>query len=246
MAYRQVYLRIRTDCYSSGWTSDADRTAFKEESRRLFQELGWAVTFGHNGSCDTAVKNQQDDRLKIRSFLLAMMLCALCVTQASALEYTFDAPEDYLFGQPTEYENIDELNHLALCDRQRHLGSYPHARWNHLLHQPGADPHLEQLRFRQNGGNRRHFRGQRQGQLLGDVHLGHFLRKRQDDGECGGQDPGRDGLSRRVHAYAQLPVVGRYYGHQERHLEHCPGDYRHGSQPERDPDLQRQRADRSR
>ena len=30
-----------------------------------------------------------------------MMLCALCVTQASALEYTFDAPEDYLFGQPT-------------------------------------------------------------------------------------------------------------------------------------------------
>ena len=51
--------------------------------------------------------------MKIRSFLLAMMLCALCVTQASALEYTFDAPEDYLFGQPTEYENIDELNHLA-------------------------------------------------------------------------------------------------------------------------------------
>ena len=39
--------------------------------------------------------------MKIRSFLLAMMLCALCVTQASALEYDFDAPEDYLFGQPT-------------------------------------------------------------------------------------------------------------------------------------------------
>ena len=31
--------------------------------------------------------------LKFRSFLLAMMLCALCVTQASALEYTFDAPD---------------------------------------------------------------------------------------------------------------------------------------------------------
>ena len=39
--------------------------------------------------------------MKIRSFILAMMLCALCVTQASALEYTFDTPEDYLFGQPT-------------------------------------------------------------------------------------------------------------------------------------------------
>jgi len=46
--------------------------------------------------------------LKIRSFLLAMMLCALCVTQASALEYTFDAPEDYLFGQPTSDDTIYE------------------------------------------------------------------------------------------------------------------------------------------
>ena len=37
-----------------------------------------------------------------------MMLCALCVTQASALEYTFDAPEDYLFGQPTSDDTIYE------------------------------------------------------------------------------------------------------------------------------------------
>ena len=46
--------------------------------------------------------------MKIRSFLLAMMLCALCVTQASALEYDFDAPEDYLFGQPTSDDTIYE------------------------------------------------------------------------------------------------------------------------------------------
>ena len=46
--------------------------------------------------------------MKLRSFLLAMMLCALCVTQASALEYTFDAPEDYLFGQPTSDDTIYE------------------------------------------------------------------------------------------------------------------------------------------
>ena len=60
--------------------------------------------------------------LKIRSFLLAMMLCALCVTQASALEYTFDAPEDYLFGQPTsddtiyewENPNVDRSKNAAL------------------------------------------------------------------------------------------------------------------------------------
>ena len=46
--------------------------------------------------------------MKLRSFLLAMMLCAFCVTQASALEYTFDAPEDYLFGQPTSDDTIYE------------------------------------------------------------------------------------------------------------------------------------------
>ena len=60
--------------------------------------------------------------MKFRSFLLAMMLCAFCVTQASALEYTFDAPEDYLFGQPTsddtiyewENPNVDRSKNTAL------------------------------------------------------------------------------------------------------------------------------------
>ena len=60
--------------------------------------------------------------MKLRSFLLAMMLCALCVTQASALEYDFDAPEDYLFGRPTsddtiyewENPNVDRSKNTAL------------------------------------------------------------------------------------------------------------------------------------
>ena len=68
MAYRKVYFRIRTDCYNSGWSSDADRAAFKEESRRLFQELGWAVTLGSNGGCDTVAKDQQDLYLHPSSF----------------------------------------------------------------------------------------------------------------------------------------------------------------------------------
>ena len=60
--------------------------------------------------------------MKLRSFLLAMVLCALCVTQASALEYDFDASEDYLFGQPTsgntiyewENPNVDRSKNAAL------------------------------------------------------------------------------------------------------------------------------------
>ena len=68
MAYRQVYFRIRTDCYNSGWTSDVDRTAFEKESRRLFQELGWTATLGHNGGCDTVTMGQQDLHLHPSSF----------------------------------------------------------------------------------------------------------------------------------------------------------------------------------
>ncbi|RKI65358.1 class D sortase [bacterium 1xD42-67] len=36
------------------------------------------------------------------------MLCALCCVPAHALEYSFDAPEDYLFGQPTSDDTIYE------------------------------------------------------------------------------------------------------------------------------------------
>ena len=61
--------------------------------------------------------------LKFRNFLLAMMLCALCCVPAHALEYDFDAPEDYLFGQPTsddtiyewENPNVDRSKNTALA-----------------------------------------------------------------------------------------------------------------------------------
>ena len=36
------------------------------------------------------------------------MLCTLCVGQASALEYTMEAPDDYLFGRPTSDDTIYE------------------------------------------------------------------------------------------------------------------------------------------
>ena len=68
MAYRKVYLRIHTQGYSTGWSSDADRSAFKEESRQLFQELGWTIKLGHNGGCDVVTKDRQDRYLHPTSF----------------------------------------------------------------------------------------------------------------------------------------------------------------------------------
>ena len=60
MAYRKVYFRIHTEGYVSGWSSDSDKAAFKEESRRLFKSLGWTLTLGHNGCCDTVTKGQEE------------------------------------------------------------------------------------------------------------------------------------------------------------------------------------------
>lgn len=62
-------------------------------------------------------------RLNLRSILLAATLCALCCVPAHALEYDFDAPEDYLFGQPTsddtiyewENPNVDRSKNTALA-----------------------------------------------------------------------------------------------------------------------------------
>ena len=68
MAYRMVYLRIRSSGYNFGWTSDTEQAAFKEESRRLFQELGWTLQVGHNGVCDTVTKGNQDLYLHPLSF----------------------------------------------------------------------------------------------------------------------------------------------------------------------------------
>ena len=59
---------------------------------------------------------------KLCALVSAIMLCALCVAPAHALEYSFDAPDDYLFGRPTSddatYEwqdpNVDLSKSTAL------------------------------------------------------------------------------------------------------------------------------------
>ena len=62
MAYRKVYFRIQihTYGYGSGWSSEADETAFDNECRSLFQQLGWTLRPGSNGGCYTVTKDRQD------------------------------------------------------------------------------------------------------------------------------------------------------------------------------------------
>ena len=59
---------------------------------------------------------------KLRAILSAVLLCALCVAPASALEYTFNGADDHLFGRPTsddtvyqwENPNVDRSKNTAL------------------------------------------------------------------------------------------------------------------------------------
>ena len=46
---------------------------------------------------------------KFRLFLLACMICALCAVQASALEYSYDGADDFLFAQPTRRGSSESL-----------------------------------------------------------------------------------------------------------------------------------------
>lgn len=79
--------------------------------------------------------------MKFRSFLLAMILCALCVGQASALEYTVDAPDDYLFGRPTSKDTIYEQEEVNV-DRSKNTALIPPGFGTPTSYLPGNGEYL--------------------------------------------------------------------------------------------------------
>lgn len=62
MAYREVYFRIDSAYHGyDGWTSANDKAAFKEETRKLFQDAGWTLHVGERDCvCDTVTKGLQN------------------------------------------------------------------------------------------------------------------------------------------------------------------------------------------
>ena len=57
-------------------------------------------------------------------FLLTAVFCALLVAPAHALEYTIDAPDDYLFGRPTSDDTIYEWENPNV-DRSKNTALIP-------------------------------------------------------------------------------------------------------------------------
>lgn len=65
------------------------------------------------------------------------MLCALCVGQASALEYTMEAPDDYLFARPTSDETIYEWENPNV-DRSKNTALIPPTFGSPTSYLPGS------------------------------------------------------------------------------------------------------------
>ena len=128
MAYRMVYLRIRCSCYhsgygkDSGWTSGTEQAAFKEESRRIFQELGWDLHAGRSGVCDTVTKGHQDLYLHPTSFSGVMDEANIQPLQEQLSKaktfscYHVDYYEEYLDWSDEEYRAALEAKRGEITD----------------------------------------------------------------------------------------------------------------------------------
>lgn len=75
--------------------------------------------------------------MKLRGLLLATMLCTLCIGQASALEYTIDAPDDYLFARPTSDDTIYEWEDPNV-DRSKNTALIPPTFGSPTSYLPGS------------------------------------------------------------------------------------------------------------
>ncbi len=80
-------------------------------------------------------------RRSLHIFLLSAVFAALLVTQASALEYTYDAPEDYLFGRPTSEDTIYETENPNV-DRSKNVSLIPPGFGTPTSYLPGSGEYL--------------------------------------------------------------------------------------------------------
>ena len=77
--------------------------------------------------------------------LAALMLAAVCVTPASALEYTMDAPDDYLFARPTSSSQTAylELHPMDEAQAFRYSSSSDCNRYAELQSDATQDPNVD-------------------------------------------------------------------------------------------------------
>ena len=147
MAYQMVYFRIHTDGYASGWASDTAKALFREESRRLFQESGWTLHAGGNGSSDTVTKDQQDLYLHPDSFSGVMEEDNIQPLQEQLAAVRTRSFRCYAVDRYEKYADMDDGEYWAALEARRDeitafvLGQCRTKRTNLYITDPVA-PHI--------------------------------------------------------------------------------------------------------
>ena len=80
-------------------------------------------------------------RRKLSAILSAVLLCALCVAPASALEYSIGGADDYLFGRPTSDDTIYEWENPNV-DRSKNTALIPPGFGTPTSYLPGSGEYL--------------------------------------------------------------------------------------------------------
>ena len=80
-------------------------------------------------------------RKKLSMILSTVLLCALCIAPAHALEYTFDGADDYLFGRPTSDDTIYEWENPNV-DRSKNTALIPPGFGTPTSYLPGSGEYL--------------------------------------------------------------------------------------------------------
>ena len=80
-------------------------------------------------------------RRKLSAILSAVLLCALCVAPAHALEYSIDGADDYLFGRPTSDDTIYEWENPNV-DRSKNTALIPPGFGTPTSYLPGSGEYL--------------------------------------------------------------------------------------------------------
>ena len=79
---------------------------------------------------------------KLRGVMLALAICSMCAAQANALEYTIDAPDDYLFGRATSVEVIHREEEPVNVDRSKNVSLIPPGFGSPTSYLPGSGEYL--------------------------------------------------------------------------------------------------------
>lgn len=117
MAYRMIYLRINSYGYCSDWVSDAERDAFKSESRRLFKNMGWTLQEGRNGTSDTVTRDRQDLYLHPTSF--SGVLDENNIQSLKEQLLTAQAFQCYAVDYYEEYQELSDEEYRAALEAKR-------------------------------------------------------------------------------------------------------------------------------